>query len=72
MFKYKHIQAAHEIRMWIVTIATGVAAANMMLERHPEVREKIRNTIDGVKEKFTKEEKDKSVIKVVIVSNEES
>lgn len=65
--KYKHIQAAHELRMWILTIATGVAATNAVLQRHPEAKE----WIDGVKGVFKKDKKKTKTIKIVIVNDEE-
>lgn len=67
--RYKHIQAAHELRMWIMMIAVGVATGKAMLNRHPEVKEKICGVVDRVKGK--KKEKP-TVIKVVVVRDEES
>lgn len=69
--KYKHIQATHELRMWILTIATGVAATNAVLQRHPEAKEWIDNKIDGVKGVFKKDKKKTKTIKIVIVNGEE-
>lgn len=68
--KYKHIQAAHELRMWILTIATGVTAASAVLARHPEAKEWVDNKIDGVKGSFKKDKKKTKTIKIVIVNDE--
>jgi hypothetical protein len=69
--KYKHVMAAHELRMWILTFAAGVAAANVMLAEHPEVKRNIRKPIDAIKRKLGKETTDeKEVIKIVIVKEE--
>lgn len=71
--RYKHIQAAHELRMWILTIATGVAAANVMLAKHPELKEKAQNAWDSVKGKFSKKENPNTkTIKIVIINEGES
>jgi hypothetical protein len=71
VMKYKHIQAAHELRMWILTIATGVTAASAVLARHPEAKEWIDDKIDGVKGVFKKDKKKTKTIKIVIVNGEE-
>lgn len=69
--KYKHIQAAHELRMWILTFATGIAAANAILERHPEAKEWVHDKFDGMKGIFTKNKKKTKTIKIVIVNGDE-
>ena len=68
--KHKHIQAAHELRMWILTIATGVTAASAILARHPEAKEWIDDKIDGVKGAFKKDKKKTKTIKIVIVKGD--
>lgn len=68
--KYKHIQAAHELRMWILTIATGVTAASAVLARHPEAKEWVDNKIDNAKGMFKKDKKKTKTIKIVIVNDE--
>jgi hypothetical protein len=55
--------------MWIVMIAVGVATGKAMLDRHPEAKTKICGIVDRVKGK--KKEKP-TVIKVVVVRDEES
>lgn len=70
--KYKHIQAAHELRMWIVTLAAGAAAANALLEKHPKVKESIEKKVNAVKGKFKKKEEPTIVQYVVIREEKES
>lgn len=49
MSKWFKLQAAHEVRMWIGTIAAGVTAAAAIDSAHPELKYKIA---DGVKKPF--------------------
>ena len=65
--KYKHVYAAHEARMWLQTILSGVAVGGAILAAHPEVKEKLKAVPGKIKAKFKKEE---PVIKVVVVSTE--
>ena len=70
--KYKTVQAAHEIRMWTILIATGVIATKKYLSENDVANEKFHNWIDSVKSKFTKKEKEpEKTIKVVIIRDEE-
>lgn len=41
--KYKHVYAAHEARMWVMTIISGVSAVATILAAHPELKEKIKS-----------------------------
>lgn len=70
---YKHIQAIHELRMWIILTATGAIAVSKYLNDHPEKRELIQSKADKLmgKLKFRKEEPNQRVIKIVIVSDTE-
>lgn len=66
--KYKTVQAAHEIRMWAILIATGAIATKKYLSENDVANDKFHNWIDSVKSKFTKKEKEsEKTIKVVIV-----
>lgn len=67
--KYKHIQAAHELRMWILTIGMGIAAASKLMEKHPEIKESVTKRIEKVKSKFENNEEEE-VIKVVVIREE--
>lgn len=69
MLKTKHIQAAHEVRMWLGTIAIGVAVINGLQAEYPELR--WSNLIDRAKKKLGKKQEDK-VIKVVVIREGES
>ena len=57
--KYKHVYAAHEARMWVMTIISGVSAVATILAAHPELKEKL-------KEKFSPKRK----IQIVIVKED--
>lgn len=57
--KYKHVYAAHEARMWVMTIISGVSAVASIMAAHPELKEKI-------KAKFTPKPK----IKIIIVKED--
>lgn len=57
--KYKHVYAAHEVRMWVMTIISGVSVAASILAAHPELKEKL-------KEKFSPNKK----IRIVIVKED--
>lgn len=69
--KYKTVQAAHEIRMWAILIATGVIATKKYLSENDVANEKFHNWINSVKSKFTKEKEPEKTIKVVIIRDEE-
>lgn len=66
--KYKHVYAAHEARMWLQTIISGIAVGGAILTAHPETKEKLRVIGRKVKAKFKK--KEEPVIKVVVVNTE--
>lgn len=57
--KYKHVYAAHEARMWVMTIISGVSAVATILAAHPELKERL-------KEKFSPKKR----IRIVIVKEE--
>lgn len=57
--KYKHVYAAHEARMWVMTIISGVSAVATILAANPELKEKL-------KEKFSPKKK----IRIVIVKED--
>lgn len=57
--KYKHVYAAHEARMWVMTIISGVSVAASILATHPELKEKL-------KEKFSPKKK----IRIIIVKED--
>lgn len=56
--KYKHIEAAHEARMWIVQVIIPAAIGTAMLVSNPVVRQwvadKKHNIQEKVKSKFHK------------------
>lgn len=76
MIKYKHIQTAHEIRMWILMLAAGGVAVEKILEANPYLKHRMQTKLDKLKSKFTKEEQatetEEKIIKVVIVREGES
>ena len=41
--KYKHVYAAHEARMWVMTIISGVSVAASILAAHPEIKERMKS-----------------------------
>lgn len=57
---YKQIQAAHEARMWVKTIAFGVLGAMAIDKAYPDLKYKIKDTVEkpfkAVKEKFSKKD----------------
>ena len=57
--KYKHVYAAHEARMWVMTIISGVSVAASILAANPELKEKLKNTF-----------KPKKKIRIVIVKED--
>jgi len=59
--KYKHIQAAHEIRMWVMTIVSAVGTVVAIDTAHPEYREAIK----------AKSSKKQPKLKIVVVREEE-
>lgn len=63
--KYKTVYAAHEARMWLQTILSGVAVGGAILAAHPEMKEKLKAVPSKIKSKFQK--KEEPVIKVVVV-----
>lgn len=52
--KYKHVYAAHEARMWLQTIISGVAVGGAILAAHPEVKGKLKAMPGKIKAKFQK------------------
>ncbi len=69
--KYKHVYAAHEIRMWIVTGITLVGTAGAILERHPEIKEKAKDKWDDFTGKFKKNNPKTKTIKIVVIKGGE-
>lgn len=64
--KYKTIYGAHEARMWLQTIISGIAVGGAILAAHPEVKEKLTGIPSKIKDKFCKK-KDESVVKIIVV-----
>ena len=60
--KYKHVYAAHEARMWVMTIISGVSAIATILATHPEIKQKVKDV-------FTPKPKEKK-IQIIIVKGE--
>lgn len=52
--KYKHIQAAHEARMWIKDVIIPAVGAGIIIAANPETRRVAGDVINGVKNKATK------------------
>lgn len=67
--KYKTIYGAHEARMWLQTIISGVAVGGAILAAHPEVKTKLTGIPGKIKGMFCKK-KEEPVIKVVVVNTE--
>lgn len=72
--RYKTVQAAHEIRMWAIALATGFIAAKKYVDTHPEAAEWLNDKVSRVTGKFKKKEepKEEKVIRVVIIREGES
>lgn len=73
--KYKTVQAAHEIRMWAIALATGFVAAKKYVDTHPEAAEWLNGKVSRVTGKFKKKEElkeEEKVIRVVIIREGES
>lgn len=70
--KYKHIQAAHEARMWVIAIATGLTAAGKFLSDNPEVKRIVNDKVSELKAKYDKKRNAKTVTFVVVNSDGES
>ena len=66
--KYKHVYAAHEARMWLQTILSGVAVGGAILAAHPEAKEKLKAVPGKIKSKFQK--KKNPEIKIVVVNTD--
>ena len=49
MFKRSHIDAAHEVRMWITQVIIPIAALVFVV---PENRQAIKQKISGIKNKY--------------------
>lgn len=64
--KYKHIYAAHEARMWLGTIISGVTALSVIASTHPELVKAVTNKVADIKNKFSK----KPPIKIVVIDKE--
>jgi hypothetical protein len=68
--KYKTVQAAHEIRMWLIALTSGAIVAKKYVDTHPEAAEWVNNKVSKVIGKFKKKEEPKTeekIIKVVII-----
>lgn len=72
--KYKTVQAAHELRMWAIALATGFVAAKKYVDTHPEAEAWLNDKVSRVTGKFKKKEepKEEKVIRVVIIREGES
>lgn len=71
MLKYKHVQAAHEIRMWAMTLLTFGVVGNQILKSHPEVKDAICRPIRSIRNKLKKDDKPR-VIEVRVIDERES
>lgn len=60
--KYKHIYAAHEIRMWFKEVIIPAVGIGVVLYSSPQVREAVKdgvsNAKNSIKAKFKKGEKE--------------
>ena len=66
--KTRNVQAAHEIRMWLVLIVGGVIAAKKYVSEHPDAEAWVNERVNRVTSKFKKEEPNREkIIKVVVV-----
>ena len=72
--KYKTVQAAHEIRMWAITLTAAAIAAKKYVDKHPATAAKLHDKWERVTGKFKKKEepKEEKVIRVVIIHEGES
>lgn len=50
--KYKHIQAAHELRMWIIMLASAAGTAIAIADRHPEWVEAVKNKLPNKRKRI--------------------
>lgn len=64
--KYKHVYAAHELRMWLLLALGTVAAVDNFCLRHPDTARRIANKFRRKKSKEVEE----PTVKVVIVNRE--
>ena len=70
--QYKHIQAIHELRMWIILTATGAIALSKYLEAHPEAEARLHDKIESWKCKLTKKPKaNERIITIRVISDSE-
>ncbi len=51
--KYKNVEAAREARLWITHVIFPVAVVSFMILSNPNVREKIRDAVSGVTNRFS-------------------
>ena len=47
--KYKHVYAAHEARMWVMTVISGVSVVASILAANPELKEKVKTALSPKK-----------------------
>ncbi len=64
--KYKTIYAAHEARMWLGTIISGIAVVTAITAAHPEMKDAVKKKWSGIKEKIRKKN-----LKIVVVNEKE-
>lgn len=67
--RYKHVYAAHEARMWLQTIISGIAVGGAVLAAHPGAKEKLRAIGGKIKARF-KKKGEPNTIKVVVINTE--
>ena len=60
--KYKHIYAAHEVRMWLKDVIIPAVGVGVVLYSSPQVRESVGDGVkkikNSIKSKFKKKEKE--------------
>ena len=50
--KYKHIYAAHELRMWVAQIVIPCVTLGVTIMGNPELKNTVVGTVNGVKNKI--------------------
>lgn len=55
MIKYKHIEAARELRLWIGQVMVPAITASIFIASNPNARAWIKEKTDDIKKKIKKE-----------------
>lgn len=75
--KHRNVEAARELRLWLIALTTGFIAAKKYVSEHPDAEKWVNDRVERITKKFKKadtteaEPEREKIIKVIIVREDE-